>query len=186
MSKIDFENIYLSNFNRIKFYAYYYLGDITEAENVAQDTFVVLWNNMAKIHPEEDIFPYLTVVTRNLCVNILRKRESVSKFKSYSYYHNRDTIANAALSDSTSTSLYSKEMSNILRVAIDNMPHKVKSTFLKCRFDGLKYEEIAYSENVSVKAIEYRMSSALRILRTYLKDYIVATLLLIQLIINRL
>jgi RNA polymerase sigma-70 factor (ECF subfamily) len=39
------------------------------------------------------------------------------------------------------------------------------------RFEGLKYQEIADKLGISVKTVENQMGSALKFLRTELKDY---------------
>ncbi|MBQ0043702.1 MAG: RNA polymerase sigma-70 factor, partial [Bacteroidales bacterium] len=41
-------------------------------------------------------------------------------------------------------------------------PEKTRNTFLMSRRDGLSNREIARKEKVSVKAIEYRISQALK------------------------
>ena len=70
MQDNDFKKIYKQNFNKIMFYAYYYLNNWYEAENVAQETFVVLWNNRNKLDKKAEILPYLTVIARNACMSL--------------------------------------------------------------------------------------------------------------------
>ncbi len=171
MQESDFQRIYKQHFNKIVFYAHYYLNNSHEAENVAQETFVVLWNNLSKFQNESDVFPYITVTARNLCINILRKRNCMEKYMQ-THLHNEDSLALNSLYDHTSVSVHLKEINSILDKALMNMPVKIKRTFLQCRMEGLKYEDIAIAENISVKTVEYRISTALKILRKYFKDYI--------------
>ncbi len=171
MQDSDFKEIYKQNFNKMMFFAYYYLNNWYEAENVAQETFVVLWNNRNKLDKKAEILPYLTVIARNLCVNVLRKRNCMIKYRKTSI-HNSDSLYMNALYDYTATSVYMNEINGILDKALMEMPEKIKRTFLQCRIEGLKYEEIAIAEHISVKTVEYRISTALKILRKYFKDYI--------------
>ncbi|MGL5919370.1 MAG: sigma factor-like helix-turn-helix DNA-binding protein, partial [Bacteroidales bacterium] len=52
-----------------------------------------------------------------------------------------------------------------------SLPVEVRESFLLSREQGLKYQEIAERQNVSVKTIEKRISSALLILRRELREY---------------
>ena len=52
------------------------------------------------------------------------------------------------------------------------MKKRVRRTFLLSRIEGMKYSEIAEAEDVSVRAVEARISSALLTLRILLKDYL--------------
>lgn len=52
-----------------------------------------------------------------------------------------------------------------LEDALNRLPENQRTTFLLNRIDGMKYQEIADMEGVSVKAIEKRMTLALKSLR---------------------
>ena len=52
-----------------------------------------------------------------------------------------------------------------LFTAIDNLPEKLKTVFMLSRIESFKYSEIAEICNISIKAVEKRMTKALKILR---------------------
>ena len=60
------------------------------------------------------------------------------------------------------------------------MPEKQRTVFLMNRIDELKYKEIADQLELSVKAIEKRMSQALVHLKTQLKDKISGLILFLM------
>lgn len=179
MHELNFKKIYKQNFNKVRFYAKYYLNNEHEAENVAQEVFIVLWNNRKKFTSESEILPYLTVICRNLCINILRKRINISKFNQYNERNNQDSMALNALYDYSATSVYIKEINTLMEKALNKMPDKIRNTFRQCKVEGLKYEEIAIAENISIKTVEYRMSYALKVLRKYFKDYLTVIILIL-------
>jgi RNA polymerase sigma-70 factor (ECF subfamily) len=72
--------------------------------------------------------------------------------------------------------LLDSELTKQIDKAIQNLPDVIRETFMLNRFDGLSYMQIAKQENVSVKAIEYRISKALTILRKDLGDYLLLLL----------
>jgi RNA polymerase sigma-70 factor (ECF subfamily) len=61
--------------------------------------------------------------------------------------------------------LEEKQFQEKLDNALNTLPENQRTTFLLNRVDGMKYQEIADMEGVSVKAIEKRMSLALKSLR---------------------
>jgi RNA polymerase sigma-70 factor (ECF subfamily) len=63
------------------------------------------------------------------------------------------------------------ELADRINRAIQNLPEKCREVFLLCRFEGLKYAEIADRLNISVKTVEMQISIALKKLRKDLSDY---------------
>lgn len=68
--------------------------------------------------------------------------------------------------------LIDNELKQQIDCAIRNLPDGMRETFIRNRFDGLTYQQIATQENISVKTVEYRISKALSILRKDLVDYL--------------
>jgi RNA polymerase sigma-70 factor (ECF subfamily) len=62
-----------------------------------------------------------------------------------------------------------EELSNQLQQALASIPDGPREVFLMNRIEGLSYSEIADRLGLSVKAIEKRMSEALRVLREKFK-----------------
>lgn len=168
----QFEHIYIHHYNKVKFFAFSYLKDIQAAECVSQDVFVALWKDWEKIEIADNILSYLMVSAKNRCLNVLRKEKYGTDYKDINQKLSKESLNIAALTDSSSTSLYSKEIERLLFKAIEEMPNKIKSTFILSRFKHFKYEEIANIQEISVKTVEYRITNALKILRIYFKDYL--------------
>lgn len=59
--------------------ARYILKDAQEAEDATQEAFVKLWNNRDNIDPER-VKPWLMKVTRNGCLDRLRRRRETVEF----------------------------------------------------------------------------------------------------------
>jgi RNA polymerase sigma-70 factor (ECF subfamily) len=60
--------------------ARYLLKDPAEAEDAVQEAFVKLWNNQHRVDPER-IRPWLMKVTRNLCLDRLRRRRPTQEWQ---------------------------------------------------------------------------------------------------------
>ncbi|MEF9986521.1 MAG: RNA polymerase sigma-70 factor [Bacteroidales bacterium] len=167
-----FEECYTGNFHKIRSFVQGYLHDYDSAKCVAQETFVVLWENKERVNFNENLLPYLFFIAKNKSLNILNKKESQRKYCNYSLEHTRETLDISALTHSSSTSVYTKEIQQITLETMNRLPAKVRETFLLCREKNMKYNEIAMEQNISVKTVEYRISMALRELRKDLKDYL--------------
>lgn len=169
---VIFEECYKGNFHKIRSFVQGYLHDYDSAKCVAQETFVVLWENRERVDFNESLLPYLFFIAKNKSLNILNKEESKRKYCNYSIEHTRETLDISALTHSSSTSVYTKEIQDITLKTINRLPDKVRETFLLCREKNMKYSEIALEQNISVKTVEYRISMALKEFRRDLKDYL--------------
>ena len=67
---------------------------------------------------------------------------------------------------------YIGELMALASKAIRELPDEYRKAFEMNRFEEMTYNEIAERTGVSPKTIAYRISQALKILRTKLKDYI--------------
>lgn len=164
-----FEEVYACHFKKVHFYAYNYLKDNEKAENIAQDVFLTLWEQMDVLNGDGEILPYLFVLTKYRCLNWLRREKHHSKYAQERI--NCADISITALKDESSTLLYSKEVTGLISKALSQMPDKVRETFVFSRFKDFKNREIAQKQNISEKTVEYRISYAYKILRKNLKDY---------------
>lgn len=64
-----------------------------------------------------------------------------------------------------------EELASSYAQALEKMSETQRTVFLMSRNDELKYHEIAECLDISVKAVEKRMSAALQFLRTELLSY---------------
>lgn len=166
-----YEEFYVNNLRKVEFYAYNYLANHEMAKSVAHDSFLTLWEHREDVDFTKEVLPYLFSITRNKCLNLLRRVKTRNIYCDDLSY--RENILNQdAIFHPTSLSLYEKEITKIIGNCIEIMPDKVKETFLNSKVKGLKNKEIAVKMNISESTVEYRLSYAYKILRKYLKDYL--------------
>ncbi len=168
-----FEQMYISNFHKIKSFCFGYLKDDATAESISQDVFVAAWDNRNNLEFSNELLPYLFVVAKNKCLNEI-KRNKLKKIHSV-YFHgkSKEDVFYASLKAVQLDLLYSKDLESELNKIIKKLPETVKSTFRLSRAGNKKYEEIAKIENISVKTVEYRIMFALRELRKALEKHLV-------------
>ena len=69
-------------------------------------------------------------------------------------------------------SLALTELEELITKSIDDLPEKSKVVFYKKRYENKKNKEIAQDLNVTVKTVEAHMTTALKILRLKLTEYL--------------
>ena len=138
-------------------YLYYKFGDDESADDVAQEAFVRLWNNCAKVTFDK-AKSYLYTVATNLSTSI--KRHEKVKLK----YADRNKQRDRSI-ESPEYVILEKEFMEKLTNSIASLPEKQREAFLMSRVEKKTYKEIAEVAGVSVKAIEKLMHKALVKLR---------------------
>ena len=159
---IWFKKTFNKYYNNIRNYVYYLSGDIYLSEDIAQDTFLKLWET-DKVN-ENTIKPFLFSISRNLYLNQYKKNRLNLKFINTQY----EKLELA----SPEYILEYKEFDEHLQKAISNLPTTCRTYFLLNRMDDMKYKDIAISFGVSVKAVEKQMSKAIRLLKKEINNKI--------------
>jgi RNA polymerase sigma-70 factor, ECF subfamily len=168
----NFEKIYALHFYKVRYFAYNYLKDDELATDVAQEVFVKIWEAPDKLDYTKDPVPYLITIAKNLCMNILKRRKIKQKYDNFSQNNIMDTISSESLHELPISALYSSEVEKILAVSLNEMSPTIKETYLLNKVKGHRYKEIAQIQNISIKTVEWRISSAMRILQKRFKDYL--------------
>lgn len=147
---------------RLYKYALQYVKNEFVAEEIVEDVFVALWNKHTELKDVEDISGYLLVITRNLCLNYLRKEHlemvDLSSLTEEQIYQCSNLYV---LEDETLCSLLSNEYEVKLKNILNKLPQKTRQIFLMSRKEGLKNKEIAERMQLLEKTIEYHITKAL-------------------------
>jgi RNA polymerase sigma-70 factor (ECF subfamily) len=156
LTKEEFKNIFNHNFDAVRNYIYYRCGDTNLATDVAQDTFMRLWEKNDTIK-NENIKGLLFKISGDIFISGYRRKVRELNFslrlKHEPNYQNPEDIMQF--------NELQKHYDNLLK----QMPEKQRVVFLMHRLENLKYSEIAKTLGLSQKAIEKRMKLALEYLR---------------------
>jgi len=72
-----------------------------------------------------------------------------------------------------------KELSAAIENAIDALPEKTGRVFRLSRIENHSVKDISLQMNISEKAVEYHITKSLKLIRLYLKEYLLVLLLII-------
>jgi len=156
IDQLDFKDLFNQFYELIKNFLYYKTKDIDVANDLAQETFLIVWNNREKVKLQT-VDRYLYKIANNLFINHYKHQKVV-------YKHMR-LVTPAVFNETPEFVLEEKEFKKKLENSIASIPEKSRTVFLMNRIDKLTYAEIAKRLNLSEKAIEKRMQKALVILR---------------------
>jgi RNA polymerase sigma-70 factor (ECF subfamily) len=165
-NEIAYEMIFKSYYQPLCRYAYTFLHDKEESEEVVQSVFISLWEKRSMLEIQTSFKAYLYRMVRNSCLNVI-KHEKVKK------QHVAHELAVAEVSyNSVSEKVYANELSLKITEAMKALPEQCRLVFQLSRFEELKYQEIADQLNISIKTVENHMGKALKIMREQLKEYL--------------
>lgn len=71
---VDFEQIYIAYFSRMKYFAQEYVLSDEDAENIVQDVFLELWERKEMLELPINIIAYLFTAIKNRCIDFLRRK----------------------------------------------------------------------------------------------------------------
>lgn len=127
------------------------------AKDLVQDIFTYIWQSRDNLDPEKSIKSFLYTSLTNKIINHV-KHSSSKTLQLDESISIKDINRKDAL-----------EIKIDIYSAIENLPEKLKTVFMLSRIEGFKYSEISEICNISVKAVEKRMTKALQILRKSFK-----------------
>lgn len=152
----NYKLLYDNHLKSLRNFLYYKCGDYDVAEDLAQESFIKLWENCSTVIFNSAKSFVFTVGSR-LFLNKVRREKVELNFEK------RLTVSKDK--ESPEFLLEEKEFKLKLEQAISSLDVKQREVFLMNRIDGLKYSEIAELLGIGIKAVEKRMSLALKSLK---------------------
>ncbi|BET68775.1 sigma-70 family RNA polymerase sigma factor [Opitutales bacterium ASA1] len=150
-------------------FAWRYLHDRADAQDLATETFVRLYHHRERIHPDAKLSAWLFTTLGNLCRNQhrWRRRHPTVSLDATPNEHEADDLAPRPISAALppDRALESDERLRALAAALDRLPHDMKTALLLHHFERLSYREIAAVVGCSERGVETRLYRARRLLR---------------------
>lgn len=159
-------------------YAYTFVQDRDEAEEIVQSTFLMLWEKKETLEIRTSVKPYLYAMVRNACLNVLKHEKVKQQHAAFELAAGERTVESGA------RTMMASELENRIYSAMEALPEQCRMVFKLSRFEEMKYSEIAEQLNISIKTVENHMGKALRIMREQLKDYLPILIVLMNGFLN--
>jgi RNA polymerase sigma-70 factor, ECF subfamily len=164
-SSSDFEKLFRQHNNDLCNLAYNLVRDKDAAKDIVQEVFLKLWKNREQVSFGDQIKHYLFKATSHSALNHLRFNKKMIRMEDDAKLLNIEASAH-------SQEVGYQELELRVRLAIDRLPPKCKTIYLLSRQEGLKYQQIADTLDLSLKTVENQMGIALEKLRHDLKPFL--------------
>lgn len=150
---------------RLVAYLYRFTGNEAAALDLAEETFVQVYQGRLKFRPGKPFSTWLFGIAANLARNHLR------------WHRRHPTLAmeeagEVSTGQDPGRSAEAKERESAVRSAIAALPPDLRESLILAEYERLSHAEIAVIAGCSVKAVERRISRARDILRRELAHYL--------------
>ena len=156
MTQEEFKIIFDTYFDIVRNYIYYRSGDTELATDIAQETFMKIWEKQLYAESQK-MKGLLFKISNDIFISNYRR-------KILAINYTRSLNLNTE-EENTEQALHYKELKKNYEHLLAVMPEKQRIVFLMNRMDEMKYSEIAAHLNISIKAVEKRMKHALNFLK---------------------
>lgn len=156
MTKEEFKILFDRNFDSVRSYIYYRCGDKELATDIAQEAFMKVWEKNFE-NGKGNIKGLIYKIASDIFVSNYRRKKVEERFIS--------SIEIDLKEGSPEEAVEYKEMKEKYQRSLMEMNENQRIVFLMSRVEELKYGEIAERLGIGIKAVEKRMTLALRHLR---------------------
>lgn len=156
------------------------LGDPSEAEDIAQMTFLRIHRAAPKYQPTARFTTWMFAILRNLVFNEARRRKrhrgQVSLDAPVEFSDDAGTreLAHPDQAGPDAEALQA-ELESQIQAALQTLPEQQRLAMVLLRYEDLSYEQIAEVLGTSVPAVKSLIFRAREVLRVRLKKYLAAT-----------
>ncbi len=161
MTDTEFKHLFNNHFDAVRNYIWYRSGNPELASDVAQETFLKLWEKRPYADKTK-LKGLLFKMAGDIFISAYRKQTTELKF--------RTNLKSGIENKTPEEKLYYNELKERYETALNKMPENQRVVFLMNRMDKMKYREIAEATGIGVKAVEKRMSQALKLLKQEIQN----------------
>ena len=155
--------------HRIYTFAFYSLGEKEEAEDATQDVLIRLWKHYKELN--ETLLPaWIVRVTRNACIDRMRKRRSYSMrvvgCPDDEFFEGTSTAPGPeALMETT-------ELRSQIQIALTRIQEPYRSVVILREIQDMKYEEIATAVDLPLNTVKSYIHRGRKMLREELREFV--------------
>jgi RNA polymerase sigma-70 factor, ECF subfamily len=148
-------------------FIYRYIGHETEALDLAQETFVRVYEARHRYTVRGKFSTWLFAIAANLCRNYLRWRQRRGESVPEIWDTERAEFGESLRSpdESPDQAIIRSESISIIKEVVSKLRHDLRAVILLYEYQGLSYEEVSSVLGCSIKAVEMKLYRARKLLR---------------------
>ena len=142
--------------------AYRYIGNYSDAEEIAQEAFLRILCSAKNYRPSAKFSTYLYKVLANLCLDHYRKKrpQLADEFPAFK-----------ECTETPDSNLQIQERNQAIQLAVESLPARQRIAVILRYYENLSYDQIAAAMDTSVKATERLLARARKKLEKLLEDF---------------
>lgn len=163
--------------NQITNYVYRIIDDYDCAVDLAQETFVRVYNNVDRYQATYSFSTYIYKIAHNLAISEIRKRKRHRLIPLPFFFSDKDgDEVEIELPDQRLTQademMISDERNKAVKKAIGSLPEKYRGALVLCHIEEKSYEEISEILDLPVGTVKSRINRARNLLKEKLREYL--------------
>ncbi len=156
--------------NKIFSYALYMVKNRMDAEDVAQEVLIRLWNNMGKFRlPAAG--SWIMRTTHNLCIDYLRRNQVMQQRSIFIDEESEERIIDTDKGNRPEIKTQQNITLDRIKAAVQKLPENLKSVFVLYEIEGFKYREISTTLEIPINSVKVYLLRARKKLQEDLKEY---------------
>lgn len=169
-----FSRFFLDNQDKFLSFAYSYIRNKADAEDILMESMVSLWENQDRWDENTNLHGLLLTIIKNKSLNYLSHLQVRYRVEENITDHMQKELdlRISTLEDCEPDQIFDSEIQHLVSVALKKMPEQSRRIYLKSRNEDTTNKKIAADMGLSVKSVEFHITKALKILRQELKDYL--------------
>ncbi|MCB0762885.1 MAG: sigma-70 family RNA polymerase sigma factor [Flavobacteriales bacterium] len=153
MTVQEFKDTVLPLKNKLFAFAFRYVRNREEAEDIVQDVMLKVWNAQEKADDIKNIEAWCMTLTRNRSLDVLKSKSSqTSELQDYHLSPSQEATPDVQLER--------KEMMSKIKKVIDMLPLKQKEVVELRDFQGMSYKEIADILGADINVVKVNLHRA--------------------------
>ncbi len=171
-----FSRFFLENQDKFLSFAYSYIRNKADAEDILMESMIALWENQDRWDEDANLHGLLLTIIKNKSLNFLshlqvryRVEENITE-----HAQRELDLRISTLEDCEPSEIFDTEIQHLVDEALKKMPEQSRHIYLLSRKQDTTNKTIATEVGLSVKSVEFHITKALKILRQELKDYLIS------------
>jgi RNA polymerase sigma-70 factor (ECF subfamily) len=132
------------------------LNDKMRADDVVQDVFIKLFENLDNIHNKQSIQFWLFKTARNEMMSFFRSTKTKKLFSEAADIDEVEIGSDVSLADE----IENKELNKLILSELENMNEDFREIFVLKEYSGLSYKEIASLLSIDEELVKSRLYKA--------------------------
>lgn len=172
-SEDAFRKLFEHNHKRILHLAFQLSGNSQEAEDITQEVFLKVYQEIANFQATSSLFTWLYRITINLCLDKRRKRQRRDKYHAEALDSGSTNFDKTIFDPSNRVleqNIWQDELQEMLQAALNKIKPKLRTVVVLKDIEGLSYEDVAQIVGCAEGTVSSRLNRGRKQLKRILSQ----------------